>query len=200
MSGGVSATTAIEVVAVAGAAASAYGAMQSAHAQASSDKFNQQVANNNAAIATQNATYAANAGEEAAADQQQKNRAKIGGILANQGASGIDVNQDSAVDVRDSAAQLGQLDTETIRANAARKAYGYQVDSVSDTNQSNLDKYAASNAEKAGNINAAGSVLGAASKGFSNGTFDSFLNSKSLSSGAGIDPDSGLPSSGTWGA
>ncbi len=178
MSGGVSATTAIEVgVAVAGAAASAYGAMQQANAQAQAGKFNAQVAANNATIATQNANYAARAGDEAANVEQMKNRAKIGGILANQAASGVDVNQDSAVDIRQSAAELGQLDTETIRANAARKAYGYQVDAVDSTNQSNLDKYQAKSAQSAGAIGAAGTILGAA--GGVADKYGGFLNSKS---------------------
>lgn len=172
MSGGISATTAIEVgVAVAGAAASAYGAMQSAHAQAESGKFNAQLAKNNATIAAQNADYAGKAGEAEAGVQQMKNRAKIGGILANQAASGIDVNSGSAVDIRQSAAELGQLDTETVRANAARKAYGYQIDEVDAKNQSKLDLYGAKTAKTAGTIGAAGTVLGAAGKAYSAGAF-----------------------------
>lgn len=174
MSGGVSATTAVEVgvaVAVAGAAASAYGAMSAAHAQSQSDKFNAQVANNNAAIAQQNATFASQVGEQNAAADEQKNRAKVGGILANQAASGVDVNSDSAVDVRSSADELGDLDAMTIRSNAAKQAYGYQVDQTSNQNQSQLDTYAGNSATTAGDIGAAGSFLGSVGEASQNGGF-----------------------------
>lgn len=184
MSGGVSATTAIEVgVAVAGAAASAYGAMQQAHAQSESGKYNAAVAQNNSTIAKQNADYAGATGEEQAAVQDQKNRAKIGALIANQGASGVDINSPSSIDVQQSAAETGQLDTMTIRADAARKAYGYELQASNNQAQAGLDTMQAKNAQEAGDISAVGGVLGAASK---SSAFTDWASGNSLNS----EPDS----------
>lgn len=138
------------------------GQMQQAKAQASAANYQSEVAANNAKIATQNATWANQAGEQQQAQAQLKTRAQVGGILAAQAASGVDVNKGSTIDVRSSAAETGQLDALTLRSNAARQAYGYDVQSTSDTAQSQLDSATASNIESAAPINAASTFLGGA--------------------------------------
>lgn len=164
-------------------AAGAFGAIQQGRAGAESADYSSQVAANNALIQQQNANYASAAGEQQAANQEQKNRAKLGAVVANQAASGVDVNSGSAVDVQQSTAELGQLDATTIRANAAKQAYGYQVDSASQTAQSQLDKYQAKNDEDAG-IEKAGTIIGAnAEKASQSGLWGNFL------SGNSIDPN-----------
>lgn len=102
--------------------------------------YNAQVAANNAKLATKNASIIAEEGEQQTAQAQQQTKAKVGAILANQGASGVDVNSGSAVDVRSSAAELGELSAINIRSNAVRQAYGQQVQAAGDTGQSQLDK------------------------------------------------------------
>lgn len=155
------------------------GSLISGNAKSESAKYNAAVAANNATIASQNATRAAQAGEAQAAMSQQKTRATVGAIKASQAASGIDVNQGSAVDVRSSAAELGELDAITIRSNAARTAYGYQTQSASDTAQSNLDKFTAENDETASEIGAGTTVLGGLGSASLN--YGKFLNNGGMS-------------------
>lgn len=148
-------------VASAGAAAvGTMGAIKAGEAQKEAADYNANVAKTNAAIANQNAVHATQAGEEQAAMREQRTRATIGAIKANQAAGNIDVNSGSAVDVRSSAAALGELDAINIRANAARQAYGYQTQGASFTAQGQQDITAGENAETAGEIGAASTFLG----------------------------------------
>ena|SRR5581483_4640823 len=144
------------------------GGMQQAQATAAADNFNAQVAAQNAKIARQQAVWITQAGEAQAAQQEMKTRATVGAIKAAEAASNIDVNSGSAVDVRSSAAELGQLDAITIRSNAAREAYGQQVAATGFTNQSNLDKFAAESASTAGDVGALGTFLGGVGSGTTN--------------------------------
>lgn len=163
-----------------GAAISAYGAISSSQAQASASKYQSQVEQNNAIIAEQNASWAAQAGNAQAEQKQLQTRAKLGGIIASEAASGLDVNSGSALDVRSSASELGQLDAINIRSNAARTAYGYNVQSTSDQNQSQLDEFEAKNATSSGYIKAAGSVISSAGDAYGD-----WANSSSLAGSAG---------------
>lgn len=148
------------VTSIASAGIGALGAIRSADASSSAASYNAEVAANNATIAQQNATWAGQAGEQQAAMQEQKTRATVGAIQASQAAGGVDVNSGSAVDVRSSAAQLGELDAITIRSNAARQAYGYNVQAAGDTSQSQLDRFQASQDTTGGYINAGSTLLG----------------------------------------
>lgn len=159
------AATAVVITAtVASAAISAYGAEQQGKAEAGAARYNSEVAANNAKIATQNSAYAGAEGEANTAAAELKSRANVGAIMASEASSGVDVNSGSAVDVRSSAAETGELNAINIRADAARKAYGYQVEGAADTGQSALDTTQASNDESAGNINAASSIIGGLGK------------------------------------
>ncbi len=66
------------------------------------------------------------------ADEEQRYRANVRGLIGSQragfAAQGVDVGQGSAVDVQADAAYLGELDALTIRNNAAREAWGYEVE------------------------------------------------------------------------
>lgn len=146
--------------AVAGAAISAVGSIQSANAQSAAAKYNEQVANQNAQLAGQNASLAAASGDQQAAVQQQKTRAELGAIRAEQAASNVDVNSGSAVDVRSSAAQLGEMNAITIRSNAARTAYGYETQATGFGNEAQLQGAQAGYDQTAGAIGAAGTFLG----------------------------------------
>lgn len=146
--------------AVVGAGISAYGSIESSEATAAADKYNAAVAQNNAIIANNNASQAAAAGESQAEQTALQTRAKVGGLKANEAAAGVDVNSGSALDVRSSAQQLGELNAITVRSNAAKVAYGYQTQNMNDVAQAQLDQTAANNAITAGDINAAGNVVG----------------------------------------
>lgn len=149
-------------------AVQAYGQILQANAQADASKYNAYIQKQNAAIATQNQNIASQSGEAQAGISEQKTRATSGAIQANQAASGVDVNSGSAVDARQSTAELGELDALTIRSNATREAYGYETQVVSDKANANLDEFEAKNDETAGYIQAAGTVLGSLDSAASN--------------------------------
>lgn len=167
-----------ETASIAGAAIGAIGAIQQGKAASASANYNSEVAANNAKIATQNANLAIQEGNAAVEQQQVKTRAEVGAIKANQAAGGIDVNTGSAVDVRSSAAQTGELSAINIRANAARTAYGYQTGAASDTGQAALDKSEASSAGIAGDIGGAATALSGAGNAALN--YNKFVGSNSL--------------------
>lgn len=150
-------------VGMAGAAVSAEGTYEQGQAQGRNADYQSQVARNNAEIARQNVamTQASGASKEAA--QGMRTRASVGAIKAGQGASNIDVNSGSALDVREAAGKLGALDALTIRSNTAREAYGYEVASTSSEAESKLLTQEGEQARSAGETGALGTFLSGAS-------------------------------------
>lgn len=159
----------------------ALGALQSGAASSSAAGYNAQVAANNAKLAQQNAEMAGAQGEQNVAVESAKTRAKIAATLADQGASGVDVNSGSAVDVRASEAKLGMLNSLNIRADAARKAYGYETEAATQKGQENLYKSEKKSAKIGGWLDAGGTVLGGIAKA---SQYSNFLGKS--------DPTSGL--------
>jgi hypothetical protein len=88
--------------------------------------------------------------------------AQLSSIKATQGASGLDVNRGSAVEVRASEANIGEENQAITRSNAARTAYGFEVQSVQDQAQSQIDIMQGKQAKIAGEIGAGSSLLGGA--------------------------------------
>lgn len=146
-------------IAVVGLGLTAAGQMQQASAAKAAANYQSQVAASNQQIATQNANYAAASGEQQAAISQQKTRADIGAIEAGQGSSGVDINSPTASAVRTSATEVGALDAQTIRSNAARTAYGYETQSTNFGNQASADQSQAANDLTAGYVGGAGGLL-----------------------------------------
>lgn len=138
---------------------SAVGTVMGAMAASSSAKYNAEIAQRNSEVAKQNAVWAGQAGEQQASVEEQKTRARMGGIIAAQAANNIDVNSGSALDVRSSAASLGELSALTIRSNAAKEAYGYENQAWSSQAQANLDESNASADMMAGFIGGAGDLI-----------------------------------------
>ncbi len=139
---------------------------QAYEAKAKESQYQAQVAENNRQTSEQNARVAAAAGEQQAFNKGMETRQKVGGIVAGQAASGVDVSSGSALDVKSSTQELGQVDALTIRSNAAREAYGYQVQGSNFGAQAEADRFggenditAGQNAKKAGDIAATGSIL-----------------------------------------
>jgi hypothetical protein len=123
-----------------------------------SDQYNAAIAENNAILAKKDATWTMQSGEASATNEGMKTRALVGREKASQGASGVDVNSGSAVEVRAGTSSIGMLDAMTIRSNAARQSYGYTVQAVNDTAQANLDKSASTGALIGGALAAAGDI------------------------------------------
>lgn len=110
------------------------------------------VAQINKKIALQNADYAIASGEVSAQQSGMKTRAQIGQTKAIQGASNLDVNTGSQADVRESEHEVGVADQSTIRTNAARAAYGFTVEALSDDSQSQLDRVSAETSRESGRL------------------------------------------------
>lgn len=151
------------VGAAAGAGIGAFGAEYTAGAKSKALQYQASVAQMNAAIAQQNAKWATQAGEVKAQEAGMQGAARLSQTKAIQSASGLNVNTGSAVDIRASEADLGKFNESTIRSNAAREAYGYRAQAAGDVAQAGLDTAAARTTKTAGDISAAGSLLGGAS-------------------------------------
>lgn len=144
----------------AGSMTQASGAKYQAAAQANEYMYRAGVARINQQIAKQNADYERYVGEVNATNLGLKTQATIGQQRAAQGASGFDVNTGSNVRVQDSTRMLGKTDIATARANAARRAYGYELTAWEKGVEADYGPVAAANAKKAGNISASASILG----------------------------------------
>lgn len=133
--------------------------------QASSQAYNYQagVAKLNASIQKQNAAYERDVGEVKAQQSGMKTANQVSQIKSVQSGSNLSVSGASAENVRDSQHAIGQFDQNVIRSNAARRAYGYDVEAMQQETQSQVYKMAGSNAKRSGLIDTASSILGTAS-------------------------------------
>lgn len=145
------------------AGVSAYGAIQQGKAQSAALEYQAQVARNNQTIASQYSQQAIADGENKVAAKQQQTAQMIGAQRAAMAANGVDLDSGSPLRLQEDSAKLGNLDALTIRNNAAREAYGYQLQGLSYAQQAQLDQSAADNAVTAGNLNAFSSIVGGAS-------------------------------------
>jgi hypothetical protein len=160
----------VTMMAVGSMAASAGGSIMGAvgssyagQAQANMYQYQAGISQLNAQIAKQNADYALHEGEYFAQQAGLKTQETVGRTMAIQAASGLDVNKGSGADVRSSERQLGEEDEAVQRSSAAKKAYGFEVEAVSDTASGQLEQMSASTAQTAGTIGAISSILGGAS-------------------------------------
>lgn len=145
-----------------GAVTGAIGSSYAGEAKANMYQYQAGVADINKKIASQNADYSRQVGEVKAQDSGLKTMFQVGKMKAAQGASGLDVNSGSASATRDSQTLIGQHDQATIRSNAARMAYGYDIEAVKYGAEADMDRMAASNAKQAGGLGAISSILGGA--------------------------------------
>lgn len=106
----------------AGQAQQAAGSAQQAAADSQAD-----LADYNAHIADLQAKDAVEKGAQDESNFRSQVRGAIGNQRGGLAANNVDVGYGSAVDVQADAAHLGELDALTIRSNAARTAWGFQV-------------------------------------------------------------------------
>lgn len=97
-------------------------------------------------------------------DEESRFRTQVRTLIGSQRAAfagqNVDVGSGSAADVQADAAYLGELDAQTIRLNAAREAWGYQVEAED-------RRMAADVARKGGQAAASAGRWGAAATGLS---------------------------------
>lgn len=144
---------------IAGGAVGAFGAHEEGAAKSSMYTYQAGVAQINQQIAKQNADYARAVGDVEAQESGMHTRTQVGVTKAAQSVSNLDVNSGSSTDVRKSQIDIGQENQAIIRANAARKAYGFEVEATREKAQAGLYGMASSQARTAGNINMAKSII-----------------------------------------
>lgn len=113
--------------------ANAIGTATSTYSQAKAiktqSKYEQQQANFNAEVADLQAQEAINRGNREASLKRKETKRLIGDQRAALAAQGIDVNTDTAAIIQQDTAGVGAEDVETIKNNAWKEAWGYQVQS-----------------------------------------------------------------------
>lgn len=138
------------VATIGGGVVGAIGAISNANAQAGADRYNAQVAQQNAIAAQQQA-------EQNAIIQQQTAAKQIGAQIAGYGGSGVVSGEGSALDVLSNSVSSAELDRQTILYKGKLQSLGYQ-------DESQLDEARAGNAQTQGFESAFGTILGTAGK------------------------------------
>lgn len=145
-------------LAAGGTAAEAIGKYKSGQAGQRAGQAAADISNSEADVADFNAHVAGLQSADAVsrgAEQENRFRDQVKGVIGRQrtqfAAGNIDVGFGSPVDVGADAAQLGELDALTIRTNAAREAWGYDVQRYNYEQTARIDRKAAANQILAGN-------------------------------------------------
>ncbi len=120
--------------------------------------YQAQVARQNQELANRQAADALQRGQVAEQSRRYQTRQQIGQQTAAFAAQGTDL-EGSPLDILGDTAAAGELDAITIRSNAAREAYGYQVQGLGYGNQSILESTRAANSVYTPNYLGAGASL-----------------------------------------
>ena len=138
------------------AAASIASGVVGAYGSLQQGKFQSKIAKNNAIIEKQKRDDAIERGKT----EEQNYRRQIAGIKGEQraamAANNVSLDSDTSMGIIEDTAQVGEMDALTIRANAAREGWGYDVSATNALASSKMHK-------QAGRLNAAGTVLSTAS-------------------------------------
>lgn len=146
----------------AGGAVGAFGNLFQGGAQSNMYKYQAGVARVNATVAKQDADYAREAGEVEATNSGMRTRAEVGSTRAGMAAGNVDINTGSGARVVKSEIAIGQENQATLRANAAKRAYGFDVKAAGDTATAGALDIAATTSKESGDINAISTIIGAA--------------------------------------
>lgn len=128
------------------------------------NNYQARVAQINAGVAGEQAAAETVAGNIRAETSGLRTAQRMGETRAGIGAGNLDIGSGSAKQVLSSEAEVGQFEQSTIRNEAARKAYGYQVSGFGDVAQANLDIAAGHGARTEAAFNVATSLLGGATQ------------------------------------
>lgn len=146
----------------AGAGVSAMGAAFAGQAQQKMYNYQSAVASMNQAVAKQNADYEVALGEQRAQKVALAGEARTATLIAGAGASGLEIGSGSKADVINSSEKIAQYDQAVTRSDAARKAYGYEVQGADFQAQGTLDTSAGSASRTASDFQVASSIIGGA--------------------------------------
>lgn len=139
---------------------SAVGAYSQSQAQQDALSHQSQVAANNATIAEQQARLVLEQGATAEQNQRLKTAAIHGEQRAAMAANGIDLGEGTATELLTTTKYMGERDALTIRDNARRTAWGYQVGAQNYMDNSGALKASADSISPG--MSAATSLLGSA--------------------------------------
>ena len=146
----------------AGGGVSALGSLFSGQAQKKMYDYQAGVALANAKVAKQDAQYALDSGEVEAQQAGMRGRFQQGATKVGIASGNIDTSTGSGSQVLKSETEVTQENEGVIRANAAKRAYGFEVGAAEDVAQSSAYKVAGETSVTAGDIGAVSSILGAA--------------------------------------
>ena len=152
----------LPILAAAGTVMNVIGAKTSADAQSSAYEQQAKIAQANALYNQQQAANASYNGAQAESQIARKRAQITGTQRADYGASGIDPNSGSAIEVQNSSIMQSLADQIQARQNAANQVYGYQTESVSNQNLASSYNAASDNAQTIGKWNMATSLLNGA--------------------------------------
>lgn len=151
-------------LAIIGMSAMAVGGAVTAYNQHQEGEYQKDVANYNAKVGEQQASETEKLGNIQEQQQRTKVRQIMGAQRAAMGSSGAVVDAGSFGDVLDQTSYMGEVDAQTIRANAAKQAWGYRV-GADMTRREGQAAASAGNAAAVGTLlTTAGSTFGMASK------------------------------------
>jgi len=120
-------------------------AISSASAARKQGKYESAAFRTNAAYARINANDALARGQTSAMSAAVKARMIVGSQRAALAAQGIDISSGSALDVQVNTGHLSELDIMNIKNNAAREAWGYNIQASDYENRATLASMEASN-------------------------------------------------------
>lgn len=135
---------------------------QQAQAASLRGRFENDVAERNAQLSEKEGEDALNVGNLEENRQRLATEQEQGASLAAQGASGATVGSGSNADVRASQQLIGDVDALTIRNNAARQAWGYDVEAANSRMQGKLALLAGENEAASQRTAAVTTLLGGA--------------------------------------
>ena len=169
------------------------GQQQQAKAQQAAANYNAEVAKNNATIAEKNVRQQQLEGMRQEEAQRLKTANLLGTQKASYGASGVDLNVGSAVDVQASTAFYGQEDILSIRAGVKAQEDRLHQQATDFTNQAQMSIAEGKNARRAANLQSVGTAVGTLTNMVSIGQSQGLFNS----AGGGtpspwVDPDTGV--------
>lgn len=147
---------------IGGGVASAMGQYQAGQAENAKFQYQAGVAKINQDIKKQDAEYFRDVGEVEAQRSGFATRERVSNIKSTQAGSSVDVNTGSPAAVRESQIDIGQQDARIIRAAAARRAYGSEIEGMNLGTQAEMYKFAGKNAETAGKLKATGTLISTA--------------------------------------
>lgn len=146
-----------------GTAVSAYGAIQSADAQAKQLEYQKKVSEQNAELARQQSQHASQVGALEAWNTAEKGRQFAARQRATMAGNNVNMATGSPLAVQTDTAGMVGADVAKTRYNAMLQSWGYDAQASQYGSEANGYGAAAGNAKRAGTMNALTSIIGGAS-------------------------------------